>query len=559
MANLTSLAAASSVVITVTEQQSIVLNNGKTDKARLQITTGPGAGAVVADNHTGRRVYGPFGAGTITLSAIVGACGYELSGDADSPLGDDFEFTASQADSLRSLVSTPWITVDTPVGFRWTGHGLTLKRRGDGIVQTDWQITDLIPTPTVTYYVNPLTGSDANSGLTTGLALANLATALAKADVDQIIITGLTADYIALGTKGWNNIQPTRSVSVLNRTGYRFISCDASATLPTWTVNGTYSSVYQSSAITAVNGRGVTDMSRSDYVSYIDKNGALQTLSNLPKRFRTLKRVASTALVAAEAGTYFHDGTYLQVRAHDDRALTGTATMLATSDSNNGRMPAVSSATIYAENIDFVGGFRAFLALHADTVTGHTLALNGCSFQGANNSGGLMVEAACAVRLYRCGAYDNWSDGFNYHAAGNDAATEADAPAVIEVECAAIGNGATGRNDISDNASTAHEYTEVISLGGVYVDSDDSPIADINNVHRWMMSCHVGAALVTGSGRQNIKTSNSAQTWLDDTYAALGENEQWFAESSGSTIRHSTSGTVANGSGGLGTIRPYLA
>jgi hypothetical protein len=107
-------------------------------------------------------------------------------------------------------------------------------------------------------------------------------------------------------------------------------------------------------------------------------------------------------------------------------------------------------ATIYAENIDFVGGFRAFLALHADTVTGHTLAFNGCSFQGAGSSNGLSVEAACAVRLYRCGAYDNFTDGFNYHAAGNDAVTEADAPTVIEVECIAIGNGATGSSGTSD-------------------------------------------------------------------------------------------------------------
>ena len=448
--------------------------------------------------------------------------------------------------------------VSTPVGFRWTDHGLTLRRSANGAVQTDWLITDLIPTPTVTYYVNPLTGSDANSGLTSGLALANLSTALAKADVDQIIITGLTADYIALGAKGWNNTQPTRSVSVLNRTGYRFISCDASATLPTWAVNGTYSNVYQSSAVSAANGRQVTDMSTSAYLTYVDRNGTTQTLSNQPKRFRTLKRVASLALVAAEAGTYFHDGTYLQVRPHDDRVLTGTTTMLATSDSNNGRMPAVSSATIYAENIDFVGGYRAFLALHADTVTGHILAFNGCSFQGASTSGGLMIEAACKVYLYRCGAYDNYTDGFNYHAAGNDAATEADAPSVLEVECVAIGNGSTGSSGTSDNASTAHEYTEVIGLNCVYVNSDDSPVVDINNAHRWMMGCHIGAALTTAAGRHNIKLANTAKAWLDGVFAELGANERWLSETSASTLYHFNSGAVVNGSGGAGVVRAYL-
>lgn len=486
-----------------------------------------------------------------------------------NPTGRGEDFLPVRLDSTgTSLVSGDGTTalalslglapVSTPVGFRWTDHGLTLRRSANGAVQTDWLITDLIPTPTVTYYVNPLTGSDANSGLTTGLALANLATALAKADVDQIIITGLTADYIALGTKGWNNTQPTRSVSVLNRTGYRFISADASATLPTWTVNGTYSNVYQSSAVSAANGRQVTDMSTSAYVTYTDRNGVTQTLSNQPKRYRTLKRVTSTALVAAEAGTYFHDGTYLQVRPHDDRVLTGTTTMLATSDSNNGRMPAVSSATIYAENIDFVGGYRAFLALHADTVTGHILAFNGCSFQGAGTNGGLIIEAACKVYMYRCGAYDNATDGFNYHAAGNDAATAADAPSILEVECVAIGNGATGSSGTSDNASTAHEYTEVIALNCVYINSDDSVVADINNAHRWMMGCHVGAALTTAAGRQNIKLANTAKVWLDGVFAELGANERWLSETSASTLYHFNSGAVVNGSGGAGVVRAYL-
>lgn len=460
--------------------------------------------------------------------------------------------------STRVSLNVGMATVSTPTGFRWTDHGLNLKRGLDGIVRTDWLITDLIPTPTKTYYVDPILGSDGNSGLTSGLALANLSTALAKVDVDQIIITSLSSDYIAIGTKGWSNTQPTRSVSVINRTGYRFISCDQNATLPTWTVNGTYSNVYQSSAVIAASGRSVTDISSSAYLTYTDKYGVIRTLSNQPKRFKTLKRVASTALVAAEAGTYYHDGTYLQVRPHDDRVLTGTTTMLATTDGNNGRMPSVSSATIYAENIDFVGGYRAFLALHADTVTGHILALNNCSFQGSSTSGGLMIESSAKVYLYRCGAFDNWTDGFNYHSAGLDAVTEADAPSVLEVECIAIANGTTGSSGTSDNASTAHEYSEVIGLNCVYVNSDDSPVADVNNVHRWMMGCHVGAALVSGSGRQNLKNANTAKMWIDNCFAELGANERWMAETSTSTIYHYESGSVANATAGAGVVRAYL-
>jgi hypothetical protein len=106
MANLLTLAAGSSITLTVTDQQSIVLNNGRSDVARLQIATGAGAGRVVTAFHNGRREYGPFGAGTITISAVSGELRYELSGDGVSPLDDDGQpLTPTENQSVRALVS----------------------------------------------------------------------------------------------------------------------------------------------------------------------------------------------------------------------------------------------------------------------------------------------------------------------------------------------------------------------------------------------------------------------------------------------------------------------
>lgn len=107
MPNLVAVASGASSVITVTAQQTIVLNNGLSDKARLEITTGPGAGTVVADNHRGRGVYGPFGAGTITLTSISGPVSYELSGDQASPLGDDAELTQYQLTAAQMAELSP--------------------------------------------------------------------------------------------------------------------------------------------------------------------------------------------------------------------------------------------------------------------------------------------------------------------------------------------------------------------------------------------------------------------------------------------------------------------
>jgi hypothetical protein len=119
MANLLTLAAGSSITLTVTDQQSIVLNNGRSDVARLQIATGPGAGRVVTAFHNGRREYGPFGAGTITISAVSGELRYELSGDGVSPLDDDGQpLTPTENQSVRALVSAAGnLTINTRDGL----------------------------------------------------------------------------------------------------------------------------------------------------------------------------------------------------------------------------------------------------------------------------------------------------------------------------------------------------------------------------------------------------------------------------------------------------------
>ena len=73
-----------------------------------------------------------------------------------------------------------------------------------------------------------------------------------------------------------------------------------------------------------------------------------------------------------------------------------------------------------------------------------------------------------------------------------------------------------------------------------------------------MIGSHIGPALVTGSGRQNVKVTNTVQTWLDGCYAEQGANERWMSETSTSTLYHFNSGAVANASAGAGVVRAYL-
>jgi len=470
---------------------------------------------------------------------------------------------ADGAGGFSSLGGAGIVPVLNPPGFRWTDHGLTLRRRADGVIVTDWLATDNIPAPTNIWYVDPVGGNDATGAVNNPLLpVKSLSVALAKVEASpyQIQIINLTADFIAAGSFGWNNTQPTNDFSVLNRTGFRFIS--AQGTRPTWVQNGTFPVVYQVT-IAASSAAGVTDVSVSSAVTYTDANGALQTATNLPRRFRTLRRVASIAAVAATPGTSFHDGTVLYVQAHDSRDLIGSQTMCMTNLVNNGRFPIAAADRIgYAENIDFVGGAIGFLMQPTASATrGLRMTLSGCSFQGAGSSNGFTIRAGSSFSsLYRCGAYDNNFDGFNYTGTFVIDSTTGvlNSPSCLEYECLAIGNGTTGSTNSSDNASTAHEFTNIIRLGCVYVDSDDAALVDIDSVHAWCMNVHAGAALTAAAGRQNFKFTGSVRAWLDTCFAPEGASPRWFSESAETVLSHYNSGVVVNSVGALGKVRPYL-
>jgi len=436
--------------------------------------------------------------------------------------------------------------VNVPTGFTWASPPILIKRFADGLV-TDFDITTVKPAITVTYYVDPIGGSDANLGTSIGAPLLNLATALLKVDVDSIRIINLTGDYIARTTKSWNNSQPLRSLSVINTTPYRYISCQtASSNAPTYTVNGTFSNVYQC-PITSANSSSVVDLKPSNMLT-ID--------ARCPRAFHTLTKVADLATVSATPGSWFNDGTVSYIRAIDDRNLVGDTFMQPCANANNGRFPSINNCTIYVEGIDFVGGSRPWYSFMLSAVTGTIAAFNNCSFQGSGLANGLNVASFQSVYLYRCGAYNNWNDGFNYHSNESDGTTAGTSPSFIEIDCAAIGNGTWGSAGVSDNASTSHDFCKGIRLNGNYINSHDRVLVDANSAQTWNLGCYIGQALTVLP--ENVAALDSSKMWLDTCITKGGVNKQWVAAQA-STLTHYNSGAVVNNITGeaTGTVKAY--
>lgn len=463
-------------------------------------------------------------------------------------------------------------TIPVPAGFRWSSPPITPKRLS-GAISTAFDITTLIPAVTKKYYLDPVNGLDTNTGANpSGGApngpLQHLSVALAKSDVDQIEITGLTADYVALTSFAWNNVQPTRSLSVLNRTGFRFISMQVSSgTLPTWTVNGSFANVYQC-ARTAANSSSVVDLLTSSTPQYVNQGGTTVNAPNVPKRFRTLVNVASIAAVAATAGTWFNDATNTYVRSFDDRNLIGDTKMFPCATVNNGRFPSVNNCVIYVENVDFVGGIP-FRMLMASTVTGTVAAFNKCTFQGGGGSATNGLNIACFGTVYsvNCGAYDNWLDGFSYHSNESDGTTVNTSPSCIEIGCCAVGNGLTGSGGSSDNCSSAHDQTNLIRVNPVYITTADRSLIDIDNAQSWNLGGFIGQSVIGNTGGENIVcgggvAATTTKMWLDTVYAQPGSFNRWaciVASGGGATIFHSNSGPVVNDGSNTGAITPYAA
>lgn len=434
-----------------------------------------------------------------------------------------------------------------PSGFDLT-MSYTISRTSDGAYSTDFDITSIAPAVTVTYYVDPVNGSDANGGTTPEDPLKSLSVALAKADVDGVEFIS-AADVIMRSTVAWSGANVARSVRVRNQTGFRVISAFASATLPVFTAHATYPNVYQSTT-TAPTQMVDTNIKTAP----VNPRPGL-SVTDVPTEFLTMTNVASAELVRDTAGSWHHNGTVLYVHLADNRTAIGDGKLIKCLSGVNGRAGGTNGTVVYIDGIDFVGGASSFN--YATGTAGHTgtLATRNCTFQASNTTGnGCTIVGKIAVFHDHSACYASGLDSFSYHAFGSDGTDSVNSPTFLENGCVSKGSGTTGSAGASDNASTAHEGAEGVRLNCVYVNSDDRVLVDINFAKTWNLNCAVGPSVKTGAGSELVVTQNSAQMCMDGCWVAEGDSSR-FSPGTGSTIYYRNMSGVTNS--GLGTLAPY--
>lgn len=354
----------------------------------------------------------------------------------------------------------------------------------------------LKPAITKTYYVKS-TGSDAAAG-TAGAPLLSLSTALAKSDVDEVVIDCSGGDYVMRGARGWNNTQPSRDVSVRVTGPGRAISvATVSSSLPTW-VN-TAGAVYKTT-IAAGSARSVIDLANREADGF----------------YQRLAEAGSTGAVASTPGSWFHDGTDLHVQAFDGRSLVGDALLLPCGTNGNMRVPS-SSITLHVDGVDFVGGLPLNYVA-AGVVNPLVVGLN-CTFQGSHNqnANGVNITGPGRFYFYRCGAGRNHRDAFNYH--GNGFGD----PKFFENEC---WTGLSGYVGTSDNASTAHEGAVGVRLNGRYAGALNRTVADIGTTMIAIFGGTIGQARTVGAANECLAQQASNKTYVAGVRIESGANPE---------------------------------
>lgn len=140
----------SSASFAVTDGQTVEVNNGRGGRARIEHSVS----GVVAVNHAGRRQYGPFRAGTVTIFAAVNPLTYDFGSAPSTSTGDALSPTENEL--VRTLVAGTGIDVSFVRDFDGAALGYTMDA-GSGQVLPVMRVSVEAPT-------NVIAGARISSG-----------------------------------------------------------------------------------------------------------------------------------------------------------------------------------------------------------------------------------------------------------------------------------------------------------------------------------------------------------------------------------------------------------
>lgn len=305
------------------------------------------------------------------------------------------------------------------------------------------------------YYISK-GGDDQADGLTPDTAFRKLDKAFSMPDVDTVyIVAGEYGRQHAYGTN-----LPNRSIKVKALNGKVTVGTfeDPNPDIE-WLDHGV----------------GVYRFNRSAVENVYDT----KNLNDFGNYSRYVKK-SSLAEVEEEKGTWFVDSDdTLYVHTLDNKKPKNDEDIKVVV--TGALIQGTHNKSYYFEGINFEFGTATL------DITGASLVLGrDCSFSYAQSRNGLDIDEVDMTILQNCSAFENYADGFNYHADDwNDKYLH-----FIEVDCIGFRNGFSGTTMPNNNGSTSHVNCKGIRVNGLYFENFGPTVADVGSRNYiWNIGC----------------------------------------------------------------------
>ncbi len=371
-----------------------------------------------------------------------------------------------------------------------------------------------------TYYVDPVTGNNANAGTSAGTALKDMNTALAKSDVQCVVL----AAGIYTQNEAWTTYsRPNRSVIIECQAGRAVVG---KFETPTWTLTATRTYTYQHTLAGTVL--------RAYDATARDADGLPTVL--------TLR--SSVADVEANPGSYYISGGVIYAHAADSRAADRSILVALTAPTNPTLPFTAAGHFAVMRNIDFVGVW-----INSD-VSGANYYLDSVhALWGPEQSNSNCYE------IYRIGCKTKYievsggaSDCFDYRLSAIG----------LEQNCVAK-NQDTGD---TTNCSTAHDSSIVMRVACDY-SGGARVVHDIVGTRTWALGCSAINATTGGANTDHgwtcgdIGIASTAQMWLDGCSASGNAIDLYVGNGATMRYRNMTIGSFATTIESGGVLASY--
>lgn len=359
----------------------------------------------------------------------------------------------------------------------WTGFwgDFTVFETASGSFTADLNPLTLRPADAHTYtiyYVDPISGSDQNSGASKLSPIRKLSTALTKPGNKWILCRPGTFDF----RTSWGGAAAVGNVVLepWDETGY-VISSSQMDNLNWQPADGIFTSAASTTVVQAID----------------------EQYSNLYGSGAKLTKVNSVSDVRSTPGSFYAESKRVWVHRANGSAPDGQLLIFA--GTSNGR---VQGGNVWIRRTVFLGGPGAFTA---NLTEGSTLTFTDCWFKYGGTGDGLAVTGPGHVSSFFCWSIGNKDDGFDYRTGTK----------FLDIANVAASNGATGGSDSSGIA--AYDTTTGVVINGIYRSNYGPNIQATLNSSIMIFGATIGQSNATGSSSVDLRigqgSSDASQGW----------------------------------------------